>query len=146
MHAIPMWVYLFEVFLIFHRVKQCTDENQTLMKRIKTLQSQNHSLTSQLKKLQSLLSGAPAAPGGPQQGPAPATCLLVLLLSLALVVAPSLRPPTPAPTPGSVAHTQLLSTVRRALLSAPMKQHLGNFILYAIQHERARRISSSTAK
>lgn len=34
------------------RVKQCTAENQTLIRRIKILQSQNQSLTAQLKRLQ----------------------------------------------------------------------------------------------
>ncbi|XP_059621955.1 uncharacterized protein LOC132265360 isoform X2 [Phlebotomus argentipes] len=66
------------------RVKQCTEENQTLMKRIKMLQSQNANLTSQMKKLQALLSkGANTAQ--------PATCLMVLLLSMALIAAPNLK-------------------------------------------------------
>ncbi|GAB0092314.1 hypothetical protein DMENIID0001_073040 [Sergentomyia squamirostris] len=66
------------------RVKQCTDENQTLMKRIKLLQSQNANLTNQMKKLQALLSkGTNTAQ--------PATCLMVLLLSMALIAAPNLK-------------------------------------------------------
>ncbi|XP_055705763.1 uncharacterized protein LOC129803321 isoform X2 [Phlebotomus papatasi] len=66
------------------RVKQCTEENQTLMKRIKMLQSQNANLTSQMKKLQALLSkGTNTAQ--------PATCLMVLLLSMALIAAPNLK-------------------------------------------------------
>ncbi|XP_053982336.1 cyclic AMP response element-binding protein A-like [Hylaeus anthracinus] len=67
------------------RVKQCTEENMTLLKRIKALQSQNQSLAGQLKRLQALLQkGNKSAP--------PATCLMVLLLSLALVAVPNLRP------------------------------------------------------
>uniref|UniRef100_A0A1L8DIH1 Putative creb/atf family transcription factor n=1 Tax=Nyssomyia neivai TaxID=330878 RepID=A0A1L8DIH1_9DIPT len=66
------------------RVKQCTEENQTLMKRIKMLQSQNANLSSQMKKLQTLLSkGTNTAQ--------PATCLMVLLLSMALIAAPNLK-------------------------------------------------------
>uniref|UniRef100_A0A1B0CC31 Putative creb/atf family transcription factor n=1 Tax=Lutzomyia longipalpis TaxID=7200 RepID=A0A1B0CC31_LUTLO len=66
------------------RVKQCTEENHTLMKRIKLLQSQNANLTSQMKKLQALLSkGTNTAQ--------PATCLMVLLLSMALIAAPNLK-------------------------------------------------------
>ncbi|XP_013140494.1 PREDICTED: probable basic-leucine zipper transcription factor J isoform X2 [Papilio polytes] len=38
------------------RVKQCTAENQTLMRRIKLLQSQNQTLSAQLKRLQVRLS------------------------------------------------------------------------------------------
>ncbi|KAG4079596.1 hypothetical protein HA402_001784 [Bradysia odoriphaga] len=67
------------------RVKQCTDENQTLIKRIKQLQSQNHNLMSQMKKLQTLLTK------GTSKTAQPATCLMVLLLSLALVAVPNLR-------------------------------------------------------
>lgn len=69
------------------RVKQCTAENQTLIRRIKILQSQNQSLSAQLKRLQNVLTGATSAGGKAQ----PATCLLVLLLSVALVALPSLR-------------------------------------------------------
>lgn len=67
------------------RVKQCTDENQTLIKRIKQLQSQNHNLMSQMKKLQTLLTK------GTGKTAQPATCLMVLLLSLALVAVPNLK-------------------------------------------------------
>lgn len=67
------------------RVKQCTDENQTLIKRIKQLQSQNHNLMSQMKKLQTLLTK------GTSKTAQPATCLMVLLLSLALVAVPNLK-------------------------------------------------------
>lgn len=76
------------------RVKQCTDENQSLMKRIKLLQSQNHNLMSQMKKLQNLLSkngsggSAAVTTNGTTQ---PATCLMVLLLSMALIAAPNLK-------------------------------------------------------
>lgn len=67
------------------RVKQCTDENQTLLKRIKILQSQNHDLMSQMKKIQSLLTK------GTGKTTQPATCLMVLLLSMALVAVPNLK-------------------------------------------------------
>lgn len=67
------------------RVKQCTDENQTLIKRIKQLQSQNHNLMSQMKKLQTMLTK------GTSKTAQPATCLMVLLLSLALVAVPNLK-------------------------------------------------------
>lgn len=67
------------------RVKQCTEENQTLLKRIKLLQSQNQNLVSQMKKLQTLLSK------GTNKTAQPTTCLMVLLLSLALVAAPNLK-------------------------------------------------------
>lgn len=69
-----------------HRVKQCTDENQTLLKRIKLLQTQNHNLMSQMKKLQSLLTK-----GNTGKSAQPATCLMVLLLSMALVAVPNLK-------------------------------------------------------
>lgn len=67
------------------RVKQCTEENQTLLKRIKILQSQNHDLMSQMKKIQSLLTK------GTGKTTQPATCLMVLLLSMALVAVPNLK-------------------------------------------------------
>lgn len=67
------------------RVKQCTEENTTLLKRIKALQSQNQSLAGQLKRLQALLQKG-------NKSAQPATCLMVLLLSLALVAVPNLRP------------------------------------------------------
>ncbi|XP_076624251.1 uncharacterized protein LOC143343337 isoform X1 [Colletes latitarsis] len=67
------------------RVKQCTEENMTLLKRIKALQSQNQSLAGQLKRLQTLLQKG-------NKSAQPATCLMVLLLSLALVAVPNLRP------------------------------------------------------
>lgn len=68
------------------RVKKCTQENQTLLKRIKILQTQNQSLASQMKKLQILLSKV-----GNNKTAQPATCLMVLLLSLALVALPNLK-------------------------------------------------------
>ncbi|KAL4717407.1 hypothetical protein ACJJTC_017294 [Scirpophaga incertulas] len=100
------------------RVKQCTAENQTLLKRIKILQSQNQTLSAQLKRLQSVLTGVSAGGGGGGGKAAqPATCLLVLLLSVALVALPSMReeprgdqPPRPA--------------VTRALLSAANSEYL----------------------
>lgn len=67
------------------RVKQCTEENMTLLKRIKALQTQNQSLAGQLKRLQALIQKG-------NKSAQPATCLMVLLLSLALVAVPSLRP------------------------------------------------------
>ncbi|XP_062560205.1 probable basic-leucine zipper transcription factor J isoform X3 [Armigeres subalbatus] len=67
------------------RVKQCTEDNQTLLKRIKILQSQNHDLMSQMKKIQSLLTK------GTGKTTQPATCLMVLLLSMALVAVPNLK-------------------------------------------------------
>uniref|UniRef100_A0A1B6CCH6 BZIP domain-containing protein n=1 Tax=Clastoptera arizonana TaxID=38151 RepID=A0A1B6CCH6_9HEMI len=67
------------------RVKQCTEENLSLMKRLKVLQSQNQSLTTQLRRLQA------AVARGTAQTAQPATCLMVLVLSLALVMAPNLR-------------------------------------------------------
>lgn len=66
------------------RVKQCTEENMTLLKRIKALQSQNQSLAGQLKRLQTLIQNS-------NKNAQPATCLMVLLLSLALVAVPNLR-------------------------------------------------------
>lgn len=67
------------------RVKQCTEENMTLLKRIKALQTQNQSLAGQLKRLQALIQKG-------NKSAQPATCLMVLLLSLALVALPNLRP------------------------------------------------------
>ncbi|XP_014601282.1 PREDICTED: cyclic AMP response element-binding protein A-like [Polistes canadensis] len=67
------------------RVKQCTEENMTLLKRIKALQSQNQSLAGQLKRLHTLIQKS-------NKSAQPATCLMVLLLSLALVAVPNLRP------------------------------------------------------
>jgi cyclic AMP-responsive element-binding protein 3 len=67
------------------RVKQCSDENQTLLKRIKMLQNQNHNLMSQMKKLQSLLTK------GTGKTAQPATCLMVLLLSMVLVAVPNIK-------------------------------------------------------
>ncbi|EFN65022.1 cAMP-responsive element-binding protein 3-like protein 4 [Camponotus floridanus] len=66
------------------RVKQCTEENISLLKRIKALQSQNQSLAGQLKRLQALIQKG-------NKSAQPATCLMVLLLSLALVALPNLR-------------------------------------------------------
>lgn len=67
------------------RVKQCSDENVSLIKRIKVLQTQNHDLMSKMKKLQTLLS---RNTGKTAQ---PATCLMILLLSMALVTLPNLK-------------------------------------------------------
>jgi cell division septum initiation protein DivIVA len=67
------------------RVKQCTEENMTLLKRIKALQTQNQSLAGQVKRLQALIQKS-------NKSAQPATCLMVLLLSLALVAVPNLRP------------------------------------------------------
>lgn len=70
------------------RVKQCTDENQSLLKRIKMLQGQNQSLMNQMKKLQNLISKNNTNSSSSAQ---PATCLMVLLLSMALIAAPNLK-------------------------------------------------------
>lgn len=67
------------------RVKQCSEENQQLIKRIKVLQSQNQDLMSKMKKLQNLLT---KTTGKTAQ---PATCLMILLLSMALVALPNLK-------------------------------------------------------
>jgi cyclic AMP-responsive element-binding protein 3 len=67
------------------RVKQCSDENQHLMKRIKVLQTQNHDLMSKMKKLQTLLTKSTG------KSAQPATCLMILLLSMALVAVPNLN-------------------------------------------------------
>ena len=67
------------------RVKQCSEENQHLIKRIKVLQNQNHDLLSKMKKLQTLLT---KTTGKTAQ---PATCLMILLLSMALVALPNLK-------------------------------------------------------
>lgn len=72
------------------RVKQCTDENQTLIKRLKLLQSQHSNLSQQVKKLQAMLTKS-GMTGNGNKTTQPATCLLVLLLSLALVAAPNLK-------------------------------------------------------
>ncbi|XP_046678226.1 cyclic AMP-responsive element-binding protein 3-like protein 2 [Homalodisca vitripennis] len=72
------------------RVKQCTEENLTLLKRLKVLQNQNQSLSAQLRRLQA------AVVRGTAQTTQPATCLMVLVLSLALVMAPNLRSSRPA--------------------------------------------------
>lgn len=68
------------------RVKQCTDENGTLLKRIKMLQNQNQDLMSKMKKLQLLLNKA-----GSNKTAQPATCLMILILSLSLVALPNLK-------------------------------------------------------
>lgn len=67
------------------RVKQCSDENQHLIKRIKVLQTQNHDLMSKMKKLQILLTKSTG------KSAQPATCLMILLLSMALVALPNLK-------------------------------------------------------
>ncbi|CAH0687752.1 unnamed protein product [Spodoptera exigua] len=95
------------------RVKQCTAENQTLIRRIKILQSQNQSLSAQLKRLQNVLTGVTG--GSTNKSAQPATCLLVLLLSVALVALPSMREevrPRASDTPANS------PAVTRALLSA----------------------------
>lgn len=67
------------------RVKQCSEENQHLIKRIKVLQNQNHDLMSKMKKLQTLLTKSTG------KSAQPATCLMILLLSMALVALPNLN-------------------------------------------------------
>ncbi|XP_013169907.1 PREDICTED: uncharacterized protein LOC106119457 isoform X2 [Papilio xuthus] len=108
------------------RVKQCTAENQTLMRRIKLLQSQNQTLSAQLKRLQSVLTGV--STNTSSKTAQPATCLLVLLLSVALVALPSvrdeLRPRNDQPA-AAHAHAHAHShAITRALLSATNKMHL----------------------
>ncbi|XP_059060653.1 uncharacterized protein LOC131853669 isoform X2 [Achroia grisella] len=105
------------------RVKQCTAENQTLIRRIKMLQSQNQSLSAQLKRLQSVLTGVTGGTSG--KSAQPATCLLVLLLSVALVALPSMRDeirPRNEQVPTSPAIT-------RALLSATNKLALDETVI-----------------
>ncbi|XP_052742575.1 uncharacterized protein LOC112055422 isoform X2 [Bicyclus anynana] len=104
------------------RVKQCTADNQTLIRRIKILQSQNHSLTQQLKRLQNVLTGVTSGSGGKAQ---PATCLLVLLLSVALVALPSMRDDVRAKGPARAASPALT----RALLSATNKMGLDETVI-----------------
>ncbi|KAL0870655.1 hypothetical protein ABMA27_005603 [Loxostege sticticalis] len=105
------------------RVKQCTAENQTLIRRIKILQSQNQSLTAQLKRLQNVLTGVTSGTTG--KSAQPATCLLVLLLSVALVALPSmreeLRPPRTQPAASPA--------VTRALLAATNKIALDETVI-----------------
>uniref|UniRef100_A0A2A4JP44 BZIP domain-containing protein n=1 Tax=Heliothis virescens TaxID=7102 RepID=A0A2A4JP44_HELVI len=106
------------------RVKQCTAENQTLIRRIKILQSQNQSLSAQLKRLQNVLTGVTS--GSTNKTAQPATCLLVLLLSVALVALPSMReeirPRAADTSPASPA-------VTRALLSASNKMALDETVI-----------------
>lgn len=97
------------------RVKQCTDENQSLMKRIKQLQSQNQNLASQMRKLQTLLTK------GAKQSTQPTTCLMVLLLSLALVAAPNLKLGSRSIQESDLMDTEADETpqTRRGLLNVP---------------------------
>ncbi|XP_034833266.1 uncharacterized protein [Maniola hyperantus] len=104
------------------RVKQCTAENQTLIRRIKILQSQNQSLTQQLKRLQNVLTGVTSGSSGKAQ---PATCLLVLLLSVALVALPSMREEVRGKTPDRAASP----AITRALLSATNKMGLDETVI-----------------
>ncbi|XP_014368671.2 uncharacterized protein LOC106718965 isoform X2 [Papilio machaon] len=111
------------------RVKQCTAENQTLMRRIKLLQSQNQTLSAQLKRLQSVLTGV--STNTSSKTAQPATCLLVLLLSVALVALPSvrdeLRPRNDQPASASAsAHSHAIT---RALLSATNKMQLEETVI-----------------
>ncbi|CAK1542163.1 unnamed protein product [Leptosia nina] len=103
------------------RVKQCTAENQTLMKRIKLLQTQNQTLTQQLKRLQNVLTGVTPSSGKAQ----PATCLLVLLLSVALVALPSMREEPVRRTDRAAASPP----ITRALLSATNKMVLDETVI-----------------
>ena len=67
------------------RVKQCSEENQHLIKRMQVLQTQNRDLMSKMKKLQTLLTKSSG------KSAQPATCLMILLLSMALVALPNLK-------------------------------------------------------
>ncbi|XP_049872063.1 uncharacterized protein LOC126370955 isoform X2 [Pectinophora gossypiella] len=104
------------------RVKQCTVENQTLIRRIKILQSQNQTLTAQLKRLQSVLTGVSSGSGG--KSAQPATCLLVLLLSVALVALPSVRDELRKTT-----HAGGPPALTRALLSATTKMTVDEAVI-----------------
>ncbi|CAH2049245.1 unnamed protein product, partial [Iphiclides podalirius] len=116
------------------RVKQCTAENQTLMRRIKILQSQNQTLSAQLKRLQSVLTGVTNGPSG--KSAQPATCLLVLLMSVALVALPSMRDELRPRLDGSAdAHAHAANSahaspsITRALLSATSKMALEETVI-----------------
>ncbi|CAK1580982.1 unnamed protein product [Parnassius mnemosyne] len=115
------------------RVKQCTAENQTLMRRIKMLQTQNQTLTAQLKRIQSVLTGVTNGCSG--KSAQPATCLLVLLLSVALVALPSveLRPRHDAAKAHAHAHAtnnaHASPAITRALLSAANKMALEETVI-----------------
>ncbi|XP_053611516.1 uncharacterized protein LOC128675837 isoform X1 [Plodia interpunctella] len=104
------------------RVKQCTAENQTLIRRIKILQSQNQTLTAQLKRLQNVLTGVTTGSSG--KSAQPATCLLVLLLSVALVALPSMREELRVPSQPAASRA-----VTRALLSATNKMALDETVI-----------------
>ncbi|XP_039758283.1 uncharacterized protein LOC120632527 isoform X3 [Pararge aegeria] len=104
------------------RVKQCTADNQTLIRRIKILQSQNQSLTQQLKRLQNVLTGVTSSSSGKAQ---PATCLLVLLLSVALVALPSMREEVRGKGPDRATSP----AITRALLSATNKMGLDETVI-----------------
>ncbi|KAJ0175104.1 hypothetical protein K1T71_009245 [Dendrolimus kikuchii] len=108
------------------RVKQCTAENQTLIRRIKILQSQNQTLTAQLKRLQNVLTGVTTATSG--KSAQPATCLLVLLLSVALVALPSMRDEI-RPRNGDQSTHATSPAVTRALLSATNKIALDETVI-----------------
>ncbi|KAJ2949508.1 hypothetical protein O0L34_g15430 [Tuta absoluta] len=111
------------------RVKQCTSENQTLIRRIKILQSQNQSLTQQLKRLQNVLTGVTTSTSG--KTAQPATCLLVLLLSVALVALPSVREELHSRKPSEL-HKHEPSEqhqLTRALLSATTKMALDEAVI-----------------
>lgn len=111
------------------RVKQCTAENQTLIRRIKILQSQNQTLTAQLKRLQSVLTGVTSG-GGSGKSAQPATCLLVLLLSVALVALPSMREePLESHAHSAPAAPNSSPALTRALLSATHKMGLDETVI-----------------
>ncbi|XP_028043461.1 uncharacterized protein LOC114252958 [Bombyx mandarina] len=109
------------------RVKQCTAENQTLIRRIKILQSQNQSLSAQLKRLQNVLKGASGS--STNKSAQPATCLLVLLLSVALVALPSLRDEAPPRASPASPAAPASPAVTRALLSATNKMTLDETVI-----------------
>ncbi|XP_054286305.1 CREB-H transcription factor homolog let-607-like [Macrosteles quadrilineatus] len=104
------------------RVKQCTEENLSLLRRLKVLQTQNQSLCTQLRRLQA------AVVRGSAQTTQPATCLMVLVLSLALVMAPNLRNSQSRPATDndldlpSNTHTPLAGRSRTLLFSKPADQ------------------------
>ncbi|CAG4943760.1 unnamed protein product [Parnassius apollo] len=115
------------------RVKQCTAENQTLMRRIKLLQTQNQTLTAQLKRIQSVLTGV--TNGSTGKSAQPATCLLVLLLSVALVALPSVRDELRNEPAKAHAHAHATNNahappaITRTLLSATNKMALEETVI-----------------
>lgn len=105
------------------RVKQCTDDNQSLMKRIKMLQGQNQNLMTQMKKLQNLLSKTNSNSNSSGSSTAqPTTCLMVLLLSMALIAAPNLK--LGQRGDGSAQETELAEAIQESLKMQQNRRNL----------------------